>query len=186
MPLSGGPRQTLAALPVVVAPPSIISTDAQKHPVPAAQETPQPHRRKAPCLCDLPLCSACRRGAPPRFRRWRPPRQYTSLQERRLGKRLTRRPQDPVCPGAHLQPIRCLEKRGLLTGPPAPRQCWRAALPRRLLAAIRAFAACPTKLQPRVRVQCRLVAPSDDRILPLLVRFARSVRQSLWSQARRG
>ena len=63
MPLRGGPRQILAALPVVAAP-SIISTDARKHPVPTAQETPQPHRREDPCLCGLPLRSACRCGAP--------------------------------------------------------------------------------------------------------------------------
>ena len=61
-------------------------------------------------------------------------------------KRLTRKPQDPVCRGAHLQPIRCPEKRGLLKGPPAPRQCWRAGLPRRLLGTIHFCGACPTKL----------------------------------------
>ena len=55
MALSGGPRQILAALPVVVAQLSIISTDVRKHPVPTAQETPQPHRRENPCLCGLPL-----------------------------------------------------------------------------------------------------------------------------------
>ena len=107
MPLSGGPRQILAALPVVVAQLSIISTDVRKHPVPTAQETPQPHRREDPCLCGLPLRSACRRGAPPRFRRWRLPRQYTSRQERRLGKRPAGIPLDRVCPSAHLQRIRC-------------------------------------------------------------------------------
>ncbi len=44
-PSDNGPRQILAPLPVVVEQPSIISADDRKHPVPTAQETPQPHRR---------------------------------------------------------------------------------------------------------------------------------------------
>ena len=58
MPLSGGPRQILAALPVVAAQPSIISTDARKHPVPTAQETPQPHRREDPCPPSIPALAS--------------------------------------------------------------------------------------------------------------------------------
>jgi hypothetical protein len=57
---------------------------------------------------------------------------------------------------------------------------------RRLLAATHICGACATKLQPRVRVQCRLGATNDDIGFPLIARFVRFVRQWLWSQARRG
>jgi hypothetical protein len=117
--------------------------------------------------------SACRRGAPLRFRRWRLPRPYTSRQQRRLGKRLAGIPPDRVYPGVHLQPIQCSEKCGSLTRPPAQHQCLRGAPLKRLLVAIHACAACATTLQPRVRVQCRPGSPNDDIVLLLLARFVR-------------
>jgi len=109
--------------------------------------------------------SACRCGALLRFRRWRLPRQYTSRQQRRLGKQLIGIHPDRVYPGVQLQPIQCSEKYGSLTRPPAQHQCLRGAPLKRLLVAIHACAACATALQPRVRVQCRSGSPNDDIVL---------------------